>query len=110
MRSRGSSTPTRGGVASRKANTTHSVACGSSRRAAPVGATVPERPVPAPILLGGWPGYSFPDLNAVATWLTATPMTEQTIEAGYHDTDDLRLVRSGIAIVHRPDLAPSRRT
>jgi hypothetical protein len=71
---------------------------------------VPERPVPAPILLGGWPGYSFPDLNAVATWLTATPMTEQTIEAGYHDTDDLRLVRSGIAIVHRPDLAPSRWT
>ena len=69
-----------------------------------------ERAVAAPILLGGWPGYSFPDLSAVAAWLTATPMAEQTIEAGYHDTDDLRLVRSGIAIVHRPDLGTGRWT
>jgi len=52
------------------------------------GATVSERGVAAPILLGGWPGYSFPDLSAVAAWLTATPLAEQTIPAGYHDTHD----------------------
>ncbi|MBA2497200.1 MAG: CYTH and CHAD domain-containing protein [Acidimicrobiia bacterium] len=53
------------------------------------------------VKLGAWPGFDVPDLDDLVSGVRAGAAVERTLEAVYHDTSDLRLVRSGITLRHR---------
>ncbi|MGI9118697.1 MAG: CHAD domain-containing protein [Acidimicrobiales bacterium] len=53
------------------------------------------------VKLGAWPGFRLPDLSVVAEGLKAVPKPDLRLHATYHDTPDVRLVRSGVTLRHR---------
>ncbi|MEJ7845718.1 MAG: CYTH and CHAD domain-containing protein [Acidimicrobiales bacterium] len=53
------------------------------------------------VKLGAWPGFAVPDLDGLVPGVRAGTPVERTLDAVYHDTADLRLVRSGITLRHR---------
>ena len=55
------------------------------------------------VVLGGWPGFSLPDLNDVVAGAAAVPVEETVIDVRHHDTYDLRLAGDGIAVTAAED-------
>lgn len=53
------------------------------------------------VKLGAWPGFAVPVLDGLVPGVRAGTAVERTLDAVYHDTPDLRLVRSGITLRHR---------
>ena len=53
--------------------------------------------------LGGWAGFTLPDLDGVVDGATAVRLRPLRLRATYFDTPDLRLARAGISVRHRTE-------
>lgn len=53
------------------------------------------------VKLGVWPGFVVPSLDGVADGLRTEAGPQASLDATYHDADDLRLIRAGITLRHR---------
>jgi CHAD domain-containing protein len=68
------------------------------------------------VKLAAWPGFELPDLTAVlgrsgrGDALELRPAERLELDAVYHDTTDLRLVRRGVSLRHRTGEGPARWT
>jgi CHAD domain-containing protein len=51
--------------------------------------------------LAAWPGFVLPDLAAGHDGISVSRKGSRKLDATYYDTDDLRLIRSGITLRHR---------
>ena len=63
--------------------------------------TTHEEHLEREVKLGAWPGFRLPELDDIREGLSASPPTEQRLEATYYDTPDARLARSGASLRFR---------
>ncbi len=55
------------------------------------------------VKLDAAPGFALPDLAGVAPGVVVRTRPDQRLHAAYYDTEDLRLIRSGVTLRHRHD-------
>lgn len=64
-------------------------------------ADIERTDVEVEVKLGAWPGFAVPGLDGLVPGIRAGLPVERTLDAVYHDTLDLRLVRAGVTLRHR---------